>query len=363
VGQRIRGVDLARGLAVLGMVMVHFGPVGTEGFGLVGAAYRAPHGRASILFVLVAGVGVSLLAGDRGPARLRDASWRLAWRAVVLAPLGLALATLPTDVAVILHFYALYLCLGIVCLRLPDRLLLWLAAVSALLGPVVVLISRQSRPEWFSSRSTDWTDVEQVAAEFIVSGRFPIVVWAAPLFVGMWIGRQDLHSSKLVGRLTAVGVLIAAGAFGVERLLRAQVQDPVGGTDWRQLATLEPHSQMPLWIVSSTGIALAVLGGCVLGARAVPRLVWPLVALGQQALSIYVAHILVLADQPELLKRGTFSEAWWSVGRFAIVVLLLATAWRAIARRGPVEAFLHLPWWVTGRLRTLARPALADDSA
>lgn len=363
-GQRIAGVDVARGLAVIGMVMVHIGPVRTEGFGLVGAVYRAPLGRASILFILVAGVGVSLLAGDRTGARVRDARWRLAWRALALAPLGLALAALPTtDIAVILHFYAVYLCLAIIALRLSDRLLLWLAAVSVLLGPVVVLVSRQTRPGWFSAQSTDWTDLEQISAEFIVSGRYPVAVWAAPLFIGMWVGRQDLRSSKVVGELTAAGALVAVGTFGVHRFLSAQTQDPIGATDWRQLAALEPHNEMPLWIVSSTGIALAVLGGCVLGARAMPRLVWPLVALGQLALSVYAAHILVLAEQPELLKRDTFGEAWWSVGRFTIVLLLLAIAWRAIARRGPLEAFLHLPWWVAGRRQTAARPALADDSA
>jgi peptidoglycan/LPS O-acetylase OafA/YrhL len=66
VAGRVRGIDVARALAVVGMVMVHIGPVRMEGSGLVGAAYRLPHGRASILFVVVAGIGVSLLAGDRG---------------------------------------------------------------------------------------------------------------------------------------------------------------------------------------------------------------------------------------------------------------------------------------------------------
>jgi hypothetical protein len=55
---------------------------------------------------------------------------------------------------------------------------------------------------------------------------------------------------------------------------------------------------MPLWVLSSTGIALAVVGCCMLLARALPRLVWPAVALGQLALTVYVAQVLVLAARP-----------------------------------------------------------------
>ena len=54
--RRLRGVDAARAVAVLGMVMVHFGPTPAPDTAL-GALYELPHGRASVLFVLLAGVG------------------------------------------------------------------------------------------------------------------------------------------------------------------------------------------------------------------------------------------------------------------------------------------------------------------
>jgi uncharacterized membrane protein len=66
---RIQGIDLARAVAILGMVMVHIGPIRLDGFGLTGAAYRLPVSHASILFVVVAGIGISLLAGDRSRSR------------------------------------------------------------------------------------------------------------------------------------------------------------------------------------------------------------------------------------------------------------------------------------------------------
>jgi Heparan-alpha-glucosaminide N-acetyltransferase, catalytic len=337
---------VARALAVVGMVMVHIGPVRMEGSGLVGAAYRLPHGRASILFVVVAGIGVSLLAGDRGRERLRGTTARLLWSALVLLPVGLALQTLPVNVAVILHFYAFYFLLAIVALRLPDRVLVVLCGVSALLGPVAVLAARRQRPEWFAPGFPEWTDAGHVARDLVISGTYPAVVWAVPLLAGMWVGRQDLRSSSVAWRLAAAGAVLAAASFAAHDRLSAWLGTPVSEADWRQLVALAPHNEMPLWVLSSTGIAVAVVGCCMLLARALPRLVWPAVALGQLALTVYVAQVLVLAARPAWLERDTFSSAWWSVGRFALVALVLVSAWRAFASRGPLEALLHIPWWL-----------------
>jgi hypothetical protein len=47
---------------VLGVIMVHFGPTPVPDAAL-GNLYGVSHGRASILFALLAGVGVALLVG------------------------------------------------------------------------------------------------------------------------------------------------------------------------------------------------------------------------------------------------------------------------------------------------------------
>jgi hypothetical protein len=115
---RIRGVDLARAIAIVGMVMVHVGPTGSEATGALGGIYGLSHGRASVLFVLLAGLGVSLLDSDRmldgdrdsarSAARRRPAWARLGFRAALLLPLGLALQLLDHGVLVIVQYYAVY---------------------------------------------------------------------------------------------------------------------------------------------------------------------------------------------------------------------------------------------------------------
>lgn len=51
---RLLGIDVARAVALIGMLMVHFGPEGDTD--LLGRLYALPYGRASIPFVLVTGI-------------------------------------------------------------------------------------------------------------------------------------------------------------------------------------------------------------------------------------------------------------------------------------------------------------------
>ena len=116
---------------------------------------------------------------------------------------------------------------------------------------------------------------------------------------------------------------------------------------------------MPLNIIGAVGVATALLGACLLLTSALPRLTWPLVAMGQLALTIYVGHLIVLANQPEwLVARGDVVDSWLRIGRFALVCLVLATLWRLLFTRGPLEELLHLPFRRRGE-RVLARRPLS----
>ncbi len=139
--RRLGGVDAARAVAVLGMVMVHFGPTPAPDTAL-GNLYGVPHGRASVLFVLLAGVGVALLSAggpsEKAPRRLANVRGRLILRAALLLPLGLWLQGLDHGVLVILQYYAVYFVLAAFVLTFPDRWLL-AGAVAAPPGGALVV--------------------------------------------------------------------------------------------------------------------------------------------------------------------------------------------------------------------------------
>ncbi|MBA2666422.1 MAG: peptide-methionine (R)-S-oxide reductase MsrB [Trueperaceae bacterium] len=355
--RRIGGVDLARALAIAGMLAVHFGPTGLSD--LSGRIYALSHGRASILFVLVAGVGVSLMAASR-TSGLADARLKLAFRAALLLPLGLLLQELDHRVLVILPTYGALFLVALAVLRLPDRALLTLAGVLCLLGPIVFLLGMMHAPDAFDRRAIAWSDEPaRILLGVTLSGPYPVPVWAAPLLVGMWIGRRDLRAPRLRGALVLVGGGVAVLAPFVGSLVAAALGEPGAGPSWRTLTLATPHSQMPPWLLGSIGSAAFVLGLSLTIADAFARVTWPLVALGQLALTVYVGHLVVLHAASDLVRSRDVAEAARNVLVFVAVSAIAATVWRARFRRGPLEGALDVPWLVTRAVRRRLRGAVA----
>jgi uncharacterized membrane protein YeiB len=102
------------------------------------------------------------------------------------------------------------------------------------------------------------------------------------------------------------------------------------------------HSQMPLWLVSGTGSALLILGAVLALVPRAGRWIRPLVAVGQLSLTVYVAHLIVLAA---LVRPGPGSAAEGLVVSILIAVAAtgFATVWRARFPRGPLETLLRAP--------------------
>ena len=352
--RRMRGVDAARAIAVLGMVMVHFGP-NPRPQSALGDLYGVSYGRASVLFALLAGVGVALLVGERsrgGPSLVRG---RLVFRGALLLPLGLWLQELDHGALVILQYYALYFLFAALVLTLPDRWLLAGGAAVLVGGPLVYLCAGMAAPEWFTMRDSPTLDDPpyKIARDLLLTGSYPLVTWAAPLLVGLWVGRRDLTSPPTRWGLLVLGLGVAVAAAlaadGLVATFGATSEEP-GGPGFAYLLTDEPHSQMPLWMLGSIGSASAVLGGMRVLTERLPRATWPLAATGQLALTVYVGHLLLLDAYPGLLRHETVQAASVADGAFLLLVAAACTLWRAVFGRGPLEAALAAPWWVIGRV-------------
>lgn len=336
--RRIRGLDLARAVAIVGMVAVHIGPTDAEG--LSGDAYALPHGRSVLLFVLLAGAGVSLL--DRGrSAGLTPV--RLVWRAVVLLPAGLALQELDHGVAVILQDYALVFVVALVLRPLGDRWLLTVAGAAFVLGPVAHVSLEHAYPDVVTGYVTALSDPPwEIVRGLVATGPYPLITYVAPFTLGMWIGRRDLADPRVVVWLFLAGAVVTVGILGLGSALRSV--EALQASGWWMLALdEEAHSQSLVWLTSSSGAAVAVLATCVAAAALVPRPITPLVALGQLALSVYVAHLLVIVAFEEVVRVDDVGGAALRLAGFAVVAASLAWGWRALFRRGPLELVLWAP--------------------
>lgn len=348
---RFDGLDLARALAIAGMALVHFGPNAADG--VAGALYALPNGRAAVLFMVVAGIGVTLLARSRaaithGPARM------LARRALLLIPLGLALQTLVSGQYVILQTYGLLFLLAPLLLRLPDRALGGIAIASALVGTTAFLVGQIHAPASFDRAAIELTTGPvDMLHRLVLSGPYPLMVWLAPFALGLWLGRRQLADPMVQQRLILVGgaaALAAAGvAGGVQAMLGAATApavtaidtDPLSAAGWTDWFSLEAHSQMPLWLISACGIAVALVGLAGMAAGAWRERLAPLLALGRTALTFYVGHLLVLAIWPEALTAEQPARGL----AFTLIALgigmLFAVRWLRDRPQGPLEAILR----------------------
>ena len=217
-GARVVGVDVARGLALIGMAATHIFPSYVDE--RVHPAYLVAAGRASALFAVLAGVSLSLLAGRA--TSLRRLRVAVVVRAGLLFALGLALGTADSPPLVILCYYALLFLVAVPLLGLRARTLAVLAVLWALVSPVASHLLRDTVVPAFE---IDEPGGRGLFVQLAVSGVYPVLTWTTYLLIGLAVGRLALRNPKVGLGLLAGGAVAAVGA----RLLSAGLLDLVGG--------------------------------------------------------------------------------------------------------------------------------------
>jgi uncharacterized membrane protein YeiB len=350
-------VDVARGLALFGMMAAHeFDLVGDDGRLTVTGAVAS--GRSAVTFALLAGVGLAFLSGGRHAVRGRArtaASAGLAVRAVLILVIGLLLGTLDT-VQVILPAYALLFLLAIPLLGLRPPALLAIAAGLVAVVPVLLVATAADGLEYGSRPDptpvTLVTDPGGVLVQLLLTGAYPVLLYVAYTCVGLAVGRLDLGSRRVAWTLLGVGVPLVVTAQAVSTVLLhplgglrrltevdawpgALAVEPDQGSSWWYLALDSPHANTQLDALNSVGSALTVLGAALLltRLRTVGRLLRPVAAAGSMTLTLYSAHILVLWS-------GVPDD---EVAQYLLMVvgsMLFAVLWRRTHEHGPLEGLV-----------------------
>lgn len=336
---RLTGVDVARAVALLGMVTVHFGPGRHVGEGAAAFVYHSFYGKASVLFALVAGIGVGLMARRSSSSLVRT---RMLYRATWLVPLGLALQELDHSVAVILQYYGIYFLGVIPFVGRRRRTLLVGSVVGLLLGSAAVLWALVARPGWMV-RLNGRAPLDPLG-DLVLGGYYPAVTWIPVLLFGMWLVHTDLRKWRTRVTMVTGGVATLAATRWVGVAAASHLGVDVSRGEWGWALAESGHAEMPLAVVGAVGFATAVVGLGLVLADAVPRLVHPLAALGRLALTVYVGHLVVYALVPDLFRAETVDEGITHVAWFGVVTAVFSTLWLAWLPRGPLEAVVRWPW-------------------
>ncbi|MBO3724805.1 DUF1624 domain-containing protein [Actinomyces bowdenii] len=398
---RLTGIDAARGLALLGMVVAHIGVTScglTTPEGLLSLA----HGRSSVLFAVIAGFSLGIMTGrttPHGGARLVSDRLRILVRCALLLVLGAMCTLLNTSVAIILGFYAAWLALALPFVRLRAPVLLALAAATALIGPVLIISLPPALAGLGLSSSAD--DGNSAVLSFFIHGTYPGLLWMAYIFLGLGLSRLDWARSAHLWRLAGAGALcailgyggaIAAGhALGVpepDRLVVVTPADPLqcapqtdpsgppsgsvpaypgspaplpplepdpalppsgdqgaagpeygplSSSHWSALITAKPHASTTFEAVGSSGAAMLVIALAQLIATRSRLVLAPLAAVGSMSLTAYCAHLVII--HAAALAPGSGNEAALWV---CLALVLAAATWFKAFARGPLEHVVHV---------------------
>jgi uncharacterized membrane protein YeiB len=356
---RITGLDLARGLAILGMIGAHLDL--TENLSWSPSSWQAlVFGRPAALFGVLAGVSIALLSGGTRPAsgdELVRARMRIMVRAAWVFVIGGVLELLGTEVEVILGVYAVLFGLALPFLQWSPRRLLLLAASLAVIAPPVSLLLAQVAVV---------AEAETAFTSLMLTGAYPALWWWAFVLVGLAIGRLDLSARRVRAVLFLAGTAAAVAGYSLgwlsTQLLANGVAFPepveasermpgwnehsVGQWDWAWLSGAQPHTGTPFWLLASAGVAAAAIAVCLVVADALPRLAYPIASVGAMALTAYSLQIVAFRVFPP---DGSFGGTIWLL--FIAGAIVFAVAWRLLAGRGPLERLLT---WSSNRAAGLS---------
>ncbi|MRG60441.1 DUF1624 domain-containing protein [Agromyces sp. CFH 90414] len=353
---RIDGVDIARGLALIGMFIAHVAPAAAPGTAadLLAIADERPR----LLFALTAGIALGLIsggirpvpaapgfAGGRDRARLR---LQVAIRAVILIALGLLIiATLKPLVFVILDVYGVAFLVLIPLLFLPR----WIALVVGIAGVAVApgVALALSRMPWVAeARVAGWG----LPVDWFIAGAYPVIEWVPVMLIGIALARFGITRRRVLAWMAAGGAVatVACLPAGVA-LLRVGsslvAEGAAAGDSVRAFAVGES-----LQVVGNVGVGvLVVVAAVVLTARGVmgvepvrrvaSAVLSPIAAMGAMPLTIYTVHLVVLAASIRVENGFRTDDSWPLAIALVVGSMVFAWCWRRWVGRGPLEEFMR----------------------
>lgn len=302
---RIVGLDIARSLAIIGMVVLHMAS-------LVWHTKVILNGLPAALFAIFAGITLVIIARDFTLTTFL----RIIARGCIVTLVGLALLPVGGEIQVVL----------------------------VVIGLTMLLVSWVPPLRWWwkvllLAAATATATIKY--APLTLPQVYPLLAYIAYFLAGMLLYEVYIRNSRAVAQwvATVVAAVVATAGF----YFRFTPDIP----GWLRFTG---HTGVLGEIVLSIAVGAVVLHVCLLIGRAVPKLVYPFAALGAMSLSIYILHVLTAYYwQSHIALHNT---AWACA--FIALFLVIATLWRRLIGKGPAE-------WAVAKAIAIAVPAGKKD--
>jgi len=353
--QRIIGFDLARAYAIFGMFMVNF----NFSFGslmsptdAVGRFLNIFTGNSTAIFIICAGMGVSLMTNKSGytieeKQKLKSKILKRSW---FLFAIGLLLFNWWSGD--ILHYYGGYMHVAAFILFIPKRYYLLGAVVAITIFHLLLLvIPINTGLDLSTFRYLDfWTPIGFLRNTFYNgwNGMFP---WLSYFLVGMWLGRLDWQNPQNKKNIFIVGLLVFIFIQGLRLVVRLNYFGPF----WSNYIMAEYFPPYLPFVLVTMAFAFMTIPICMLiGEKfSTNKFILALQKTGQMTLSHYVIHLTLgmlimatltgkhytglLEDEPPT--RSIYILAYSIL--FYIISILFSVLWSRKFKNGPLETLMR----------------------
>ena len=336
---RLIGLDIARYLAFIGMVIVNFNVAMSYGVENNEGIINLLQGRAAATFVVLAGVGLGLSSLKR----MSQTITVTIKRATFLLILGLL--NMLIFVGDILHYYAFYFLFGVLLLPLSNRMLIGIVLLLNLVF-VAMMLSFNYAAGWNFEELTYsgfWT-IDGFIRNLFFNGFHPIAPWLGFLLFGIILSRISLIERTVQLKMIIWGLTAFIVSEVISFLLKGYLV-PIG-SELQFLVTTDSMPPMPLYTIAGIGVASTVIGLCLMASdRLKDSNIYYLISpAGTQTLTLYILHIIVglgLVEELGLTGSSTPIQAFFAAIIFCILGTIYAFYWSRWFKRGMFESLMR----------------------
>ncbi|MCH1625321.1 DUF418 domain-containing protein [Fredinandcohnia quinoae] len=347
---RIEGLDFARALALFGMFVVNYKViVEAEGNGSEWLIWFTElfQGRASAVFVLLAGIGISLMTkkARNGDSNIIRISKKNIWkRSAFLFLLGMVLYVVGWT-GDILHYYGVFMFIASFLIATSSKMIIIICSLFGLIAQIMQVTSNYLKG-WNHDRPfieyTDFWTIEGFMRNLLFNGYHPIFPWICFFLLGMIIGRLELTNKNLIKKMGNISFLLL---LFFEITSRVLLQSSLKILDLESASYLFQTGPIPpnlfyLTSNASSAVLIVVISINVTRKFSGNWLVKALINTGQLSLTHYVSHVFVGIGILVLLGRlvnQTLELSLIFSTLFFVGSMLFSIIWRKKFKRGPIE--------------------------
>jgi uncharacterized membrane protein YeiB len=347
---RIIGIDVARALAVIGMIIVNFKVVfGDKGDTWIKSFASIFDGKAAATFVVLAGIGLALMTNsalrNKDKEKLNTARKRIIKRALFLFVLGISYIFIwPAD---ILHFYGIYMLVVLLVLTQKEWIILTLATLFIFTYPILLLIwSYETGWNFETLNYQDFWTINGFLRNLFFNGFHPVLPWTAFILFGYWFGKQDLNNEEFIKKTFRISLFsfIVIQIVSYLSILTLSEGNPKVITELTQILGTSPMPPLPFYVFNGISIAFTIISACIFIAKRFEnnKIILALNKTGQLALTFYVAHIIIGMGIIEAInpsKMGNYSIEFSVICAllFSFSCIIFSIFWLKYKKSGPVE--------------------------